>query len=267
MQEKSDVSSVYDRLLVAYDLSIPPLPQEYVQLIQRLFNLSEDDMIIDLGCGSGGLALALAQYSSHVIGLDSSKEMIKRATGRDVHKRVNWQCRPVERMGLGNNIYKLIISFEAFHLFPNPNELIRKCALGLKTDGYLCIGSVIYDWERPLKKAITHIFAACNINFDDWGSWTCSNFSTLIERSGLFFSKVHYKSLDIIARTSIKDIVAFLISMKKVASLTVEERYHLAQELEIGLRRELQSEQSTGIATYSLIYARKHNFLGDNSNR
>ncbi len=37
------------------------------------------EMILDLGCGTGHLAATIAEWGAHVVGLDSSKQMISAA--------------------------------------------------------------------------------------------------------------------------------------------------------------------------------------------
>jgi trans-aconitate 2-methyltransferase len=55
-------------------------------------------VVVDLGCGSGALTLALAQRwpQARIIGLDSSAEMLHRARLRDTSARVQWVHSSVE---------------------------------------------------------------------------------------------------------------------------------------------------------------------------
>lgn len=250
--------SEFDGLAESYDSSLPPLPEEYIQLIQERFGLSEDDKIIDLGCGSGLLTLALARFSSHVQGIDSSKEMIRIARSRDTQGQVQWICSPVEQFNFGYNLYSLIISLEAFHLFPDPDQLIRKCSLALKPGRYLCIGWINFGWELPLKDTFISVCSSYSITWEDWGYWSCPNFPTIVKRGGIGLSPVVQETIQVGFKTHVRDIATYLASIDKTASLDIEERRRLAQELETSFKRALGSEWCCDPASYSLAYCRKH---------
>jgi len=251
------MSVPFDKIARMYDLSVPSIPRSYIELIQHSFNLVGTDRVLDVGCGAGELALTLSEFSFHVQGIDSSKEMLEIAHKRDVQKSVNWVCSPVEDFSLGSDNYNLIISFEAFHLFPNPTELIQRFALALKQGGYLCIGWANFEWELILRHLITKIFASYKISWGDWNFWSCPNLPTLVKYGSSAFSPLVYKIVDISTNTHIVDIANYLVSTSRASSLNSEERKSLFHELKIGFKKELRSEWSSGIASYSLAYCIK----------
>jgi len=154
---KLAMSISFDRVAESYDSSIPPLPEKYIQLIKTRFELSKNDKVIDLGCGSGLLTFALLRFSSKVQGIDSSRELIRIARKRDVEHRIEWILCPVEEFDFGCGHYKLIISFEAFHLFPDACTIFNRCAIALKPGGFFCVGWVNFEWEIPFKE-IMYLF-------------------------------------------------------------------------------------------------------------
>ena len=110
------VTRSFDQVAESFDSVIPPLPREYIHLIQTRFGLHETDRIVDLGCGSGLLTFPLAEFCSRVEGVDSSKEMIRLARERDTERRIKWIARPAEELEWEHESYSLFICFEAFHL-------------------------------------------------------------------------------------------------------------------------------------------------------
>ena len=58
----------------------------FVDLLNRV-DVAEPTVVVDLGCGPGQLTASLADRwpSSHIIGLDSSPEMIKDKTGHIIN--------------------------------------------------------------------------------------------------------------------------------------------------------------------------------------
>ena len=51
--------------------------------------MTPQDVVLDIGCGTGSLALRLAPYAAHVHGLDLSSEMIRIAEGKAVAEKVD----------------------------------------------------------------------------------------------------------------------------------------------------------------------------------
>jgi len=251
------MSNHFDEVAELYDSLLAPLPKEYIQLIWMHFNLSKYDRVIDLGCGSGLLTIPLARLSSHVEGLDSSEKLLKIARSRDTHKRVRWIHSPAEEFDFGREKYKLIISFEAFHLFNKPEELIRKCSLALKVGGYLCVGWIIYHWEQSLKDIIIDVFASNGIMWGEWGYWSCPKFADLVKHGNFGLSSVVQKTLMVDVSSHIKDIVLYLTSIDIAAPLKPEARVDLAQELETKLRSALSSEWIRGVSLYTIAYSQK----------
>ena len=51
-------------------------PQEFFSLLQRKFNLTKDDRVMDLGCGTGQIAIPLSSAVAEVTAMDPEPEMI-----------------------------------------------------------------------------------------------------------------------------------------------------------------------------------------------
>lgn len=253
------MSSRFDRVAELYDSSLSPLPEEYCQLIQERFVSSENDRIIDLGCGSGLLTFILSRFSNHIEGIDISKKLIKIARSRDRKKRIKWVCNAVENFDFGCNKYSLIISCESFHLFPNIDELVEKCARGLKLNGFLCIAWYSYEWEEQLKDIIIDIFKSFGIEWGEWGYQRCGDFSLAVKRNEKHLSPVVEETIGVQAKTHIGVIASYLASIDKAATLEIHARIDLIKELENNFRSVLSSEWSSGLASYSLTYSRKYN--------
>ena len=75
----------FGRLAEAYD-RLRPLDEQWLQTVARMVELGDlgRRTILDVGCGTGRLALALAQrHGATVTGLDSSPEMLSVARRKD----------------------------------------------------------------------------------------------------------------------------------------------------------------------------------------
>jgi SAM-dependent methyltransferase len=99
--------------------------------------------IVDLGCGAGRLAVALASGERRVIGVDPSKAMLDRARTRDGAKRVEWiwgdvsalDSRDVDLVVMTGNIPSTRVTDEAW------DQLLAGVHTALRSGGHLAFGS------------------------------------------------------------------------------------------------------------------------------
>ena len=75
-----EVAELYQRFRRGY-------PEETIDAITQAFHLSSDDVVLDVGCGTGQLTLPLARRVRAVIGLDPEADMLvqARAAAGDQH--------------------------------------------------------------------------------------------------------------------------------------------------------------------------------------
>ncbi len=101
-----------------------PTPHSVVKAMLELAELSEDDVIIDLGCGDGRIVIAAARdYGARGIGVDIDPELIEKAKrmakSSGVDHRVEFRVEDATRTSLATAT--IVILF----LTPGGNELIR----------------------------------------------------------------------------------------------------------------------------------------------
>jgi arsenite methyltransferase len=81
-------AAFWDRLADKYSRQPLANPEAFERKIAiTRAQMAADAVVLDIGCGTGSLALRLAPYAAHVHGLDVSSEMIRIAQGkaRDQH--------------------------------------------------------------------------------------------------------------------------------------------------------------------------------------
>ncbi len=247
----------FENIVKSYYKFTPVLPEKYIRLILETFEISANDKIIDLGCGSGDLTLALNKHASSVEGIDISKTMITKAREKDKNKQVTWIQDSVENFDLGEEKYNLIISFESFHLFPRQKELIQRCAKALKPGGFLSIGWRMYEWDIPLKKAIKETFDAYGIDRGEWGLWTCPTFFHDIEMSKTDLKAPQQRKIAIKTKTSIDVIANNVLNNSRSAHIHNDRKKELQKALRKSFLEIYPSGQSDGYTEFVLMYAQK----------
>lgn len=104
---------------------------------------------LDVGCGTGHSAVALAQYCEGVIGIDPSRAMLARAIE---HPRVTYALQAHETLDLADNRFDLATFAGSLHYAKSQNlidEVVRVCKKGAQI--------LVYDFELLLDHIITSL--------------------------------------------------------------------------------------------------------------
>jgi ubiquinone/menaquinone biosynthesis C-methylase UbiE len=248
---------MFDEVAEAYHTSTPPLPSEYIELMRETFNLQRLDNILDLGCGSGLLTFPLAEISRNVQGLDSSVELLRLAKQADSSDRVEWILASVENFQFPSNRYKLIISFESFHLFPQKDELVGRISQALTEAGFFSIGWCDYHWESPFRDVIIQTFSEHGITWGEWGYQSMPELKSIITNSpklGPFCTK------SIIVNdqcNKVGDIAEYLVSIEKSFRLSSSDRIKLQQKLKARFFDIAGGSVVRGKSQYSIAYTQR----------
>lgn len=127
-----EVADLYHRYRHGY-------PAAVIDILADAFRLSADDVVIDLGCGTGQLALPIAERVRAVVGMDPEPDMLRRASraAREADVvNVSWvlgadtDLQSMRRLLGGRSVAALTIG-QALHwmgyqgLFESARSLIR----------------------------------------------------------------------------------------------------------------------------------------------
>ena len=108
--------------------------------------IHEGIRVLDLGCGTGDDALMLTSRGAHVIGIDSSPEMVRMARAAGIDARV---C-PIEHLDRIEGSFDVVWSnFGALNCVENLGDLRDRLAKATRPGGHLvvCIMSRVCAWE------------------------------------------------------------------------------------------------------------------------
>jgi SAM-dependent methyltransferase len=107
--------------------------------------------VLDVGCGRGALARALAERGHEVTGVDLSPEMISVARERTpAARRVDYRCGDFMGDALGAETFDCVVSAAALHHMPLEAAVARMAEL-VRPGGVLVIHDVRSDagvWDR-----------------------------------------------------------------------------------------------------------------------
>jgi SAM-dependent methyltransferase len=140
-------------------------PEAVTGTIARLFGLDDRDLVVDLGCGTGQLTLALASRVRAVLGVDPEPDMLRRARQAADDARaanVSWVLGadtdlPALGRVLGDASVAVVTIAQALHWMRAP-QLFRAAAPLIRPGGGVAVvtnGTPMWlqdtDWSRALR--------------------------------------------------------------------------------------------------------------------
>jgi SAM-dependent methyltransferase len=109
--------------------------------------------ILDLGCGAGHVANAMAAARMQVTGCDISPEMLRRASEQDVGCLVDWvQLETAwQTLPFAAGTFDAIVATSVFEYVDNPSAVLGECARLLRPGGILVC--TVPDLTHPVRWA------------------------------------------------------------------------------------------------------------------
>ncbi len=151
----SSESIVFDPAVDYYDETrgfAPGVEGPAIALMARAGGFASGDRVLEVGIGTGRIALPLAAHVRAVVGVDLSRAMI----GRLLDKRTGRAVYPVlgdaTRLPLLANAFDGAVAVHVFHLIPAWQTALREVARALKPGARLV--SAFYD--QPDKLSPVH---------------------------------------------------------------------------------------------------------------
>ena len=115
--------------------------------------------IVDVGCGGGILAEALAKKNAKVLGIDMAEASLKTAKLHLLESglSVEYRCKTVEALASENaQQFDVVTCLEMLEHVPDPQSIIQACSSLVKQDGWVFISTL----NRNLKSYFLSIVMA-----------------------------------------------------------------------------------------------------------
>ena len=100
------------------------------------------DLVLDIACGPGAFALALAPKARFARGIDLTEEMVRRARALQLESRIAnaaFECGDAEQLPYPDSTFDLVTCQMAFHHMPKPQSALREMVRVAKPDGRLLV--------------------------------------------------------------------------------------------------------------------------------
>jgi demethylmenaquinone methyltransferase/2-methoxy-6-polyprenyl-1,4-benzoquinol methylase len=161
------VQKVFSNVAFNYDLMNDVMSLGAHRLWKKIFidlvNPSKDDIIIDVGSGSGDLVLKIQKkyHNTKIDIVDLNKEMLKEGRKRIKKGNVNFYTQNAEQLSFKDNTYdKYLISF-CLRNITNIDKSLREAFRILKPGGqYFCL-----EFSKPTSIPLSNIYSHYKSNF------------------------------------------------------------------------------------------------------
>jgi ubiquinone/menaquinone biosynthesis C-methylase UbiE len=137
----------FDRRAGAYESGFTARWRDPVQRESlAALDLTADDRMLDVGCGTGAASRAAAATAATVVGIDLSPKMIQQAAGlANGIENVRFEVADAEQLPFGDREFTSVLCSNSFHHYPNPLQATREMARVLVPGGRLVIGDACAD--------------------------------------------------------------------------------------------------------------------------
>lgn len=237
-----------------FDALAAAVPDAYVDLLVKVLGMSRGASVLELGCGTGELARRVAGRGYNVDAVDQSRAMIERARKRP-EPAVRLFNANVSSFRFEQSSYDAIFSFEAFHLFPNRAQLVRRLRDASRPNARLGIGWRLASWEDNHSTIIRAQFERYGVAFGDWAHWLCADLDLSL---GENWTKPEVFRLEVKDRTTVAEAVDFICSIHRFSKVPKSARSVFRRELDESLRdAALGRTAFSGVTTYGITVTQR----------
>ncbi len=201
----------------------PGYPEEVFQVLQKKFSLHQSSRVLDLGCGTGQIALPVSALVREVIAIDPQEEMLKEGRSLAAANNVNniqWllgESASLSRMAASIGRVNLTTIARAFHWMDREQTLKDLFTLTQPGGGIAIIGDsgtkygLKLPWKEVVDQSIKHwLGEERKAGIDGTYSHPNELFETILEQSAFQGVEV---SITRVERTwSIDQIIGYLYS-------------------------------------------------------
>ena len=198
----------------------PGIPGEVINIIVRHFNIGLNDRIIDIGCGTGQVAMAMEDKCGEMVCLDPDPEMLKEAkrATKNSKMRLTWinrESRDLKAVGSDIGTFKVAMICRAFH-WMDQQQVLKDLDNLIDEDGGIAVfgdGSFWTgpeEWQQAVRKVVQKYLGEERRAGDKTFKQSAERWEDIIARSSFRF--VETRQVSITRNWNIKSIIGWLFS-------------------------------------------------------
>ena len=122
-----------------------------LDLMLKLSDPKEDDVVLDVACGPGIVACEFAPKVSHVTGIDITTAMIEQARSLQKDRKlenVDWRVGDVSRLPFDDSSFSMVVTRYSLHHMVNPKGVLEEMRRVCKPGGRVLVIDVTPDENK-----------------------------------------------------------------------------------------------------------------------
>jgi ubiquinone/menaquinone biosynthesis C-methylase UbiE len=137
----------FDRRAGTYERGVTARWRDPVQRASlEALELGPDDILLDVGCGTGAASRMASPIVGSVVGVDLSERMIDEAIAlAGGLTNVRFQRADAEALPFADGSFTAVLCSNAFHHYPDPARAVGEMSRVLAVGGRLAIGDACSD--------------------------------------------------------------------------------------------------------------------------
>jgi ubiquinone/menaquinone biosynthesis C-methylase UbiE/DNA-binding MarR family transcriptional regulator len=121
--------------------------------------LDSEDVVGDLGCGTGQVSQWLAPFSDRIIAVDASKEMLRTARERlSGQRHVEIRQGSLEKLPIRDEELDVALLLLVLHHVPEPKRALAEAARTLKPGGRLLVLDMLPHEREEYRQTMGHVW-------------------------------------------------------------------------------------------------------------
>lgn len=125
-------------------------------LVDLLQSLTDEDLIVEAGCGMGQYVYLINQMGKQIIGVDVTEQAISKT--KSAYPQLHMTLQDVRCLALADQIVGLMISLGVVeHFERGPDEVLAEAARVVRPGGRLFITVPFSNWYRRFREPIRRV--------------------------------------------------------------------------------------------------------------
>lgn len=164
LEDKSRARTFYRYLSKVYDSVNPVFWNESMRdEALGMLDISEDNRVLDVGCGTGFATAGLLERTPHVDGLDQSEHQLAKAREKDELAGVDFVRGDAENLPYAEDTFDAVWSSGSIEYWPTPVDALREARRVTKPGGRV----LIVGPRRPNGRVVGAIADSIMLFYDE----------------------------------------------------------------------------------------------------
>lgn len=216
----------------------PGIPEEVIKVIVKHFDIKPTDRVLDIGCGTGQVAIAMEGKCDEMVCLDSDPEMLKQARKATKHSKTKliWitsYSQELKTIGEKIGFFKAATICRAFHWMNQQQALKDLDGLIDENGGIAIFGDGSFwtgqeEWQQAVKSVVQKYLGEERHAGKEKFKESDELWENILARSIFRFIKIH--DVPIVRNWNIESIIGYLFSTSFAAPHLFGNQLHRFKE-------------------------------------